>query len=241
MRPVPLPSRAVLFVAWTGAAAFVAALLVFLHAYLVRFGDAAREGPIVPPIVLNVLLFSAFALHHSLLARPWAKATVHELVPPPLERAIYTWAASLLFVAVCWFWQPVPGELYRLGGIAAVAGYTVQALGIALTLRSAARLDVLDLAGVRPALDTGRGQDRPPRLVTGGVYGLVRHPVYLGWVLLVFGTPAMTATRLVFAAVSTAYLVAAVPFEERGLVHAFGAEYRRYQARVRWRIVPGIY
>lgn len=241
MRPVPLPSRAVLLIAWSGATAFVAALLLFLYVYLVRFGNAAGDGPMVRPIVLNVLLFSAFALHHSLLARPWAKAAVHQLVPVPLERAIYTWAASLLFIVVCWFWQPVPGELYSLGGLAAVAGYTVQALGIALTLRSSARLDVLDLAGVRPALDPGRRQDRPPRLVTGGAYDLVRHPVYLGWVLLVFGTPAMTATRLVFAAVSTAYLVAAVPLEERGLVRAFGAEYRRYQARVRWRIVPGIY
>ena len=78
-------------------------------------------------------------------------------------------------------------------------------------------------------------------LRTTGVYALVRHPIYLGWILLVFGTPSLNGTRLVFAAVSTLYLAIAVPWEERALLATFGAEYRTYQNRVRWRMVPGIY
>ena len=74
-----------------------------------------------------------------------------------------------------------------------------------------------------------------------GPYHVVRHPIYLGWVLMTFGAPDMTATRLTFAAVSSAYLAIAVPFEERSLVDTFGEEYVAYAKRVRWRMIPGIY
>ena len=108
-----------------------------------------------------------------------------------------------------------------------------------ISVGSARRLDVLDLAGVNQGFD--RSTTRPAGLVSDGVYGLVRHPIYLGWLLIVWLTPVMTGTRLVFAAVSTAYLVAAVPFEERGLRRLFGAEYDAYERRVRWRMLPFVY
>jgi protein-S-isoprenylcysteine O-methyltransferase Ste14 len=76
---------------------------------------------------------------------------------------------------------------------------------------------------------------------TDGAYRLVRHPIYFGWVLMVFGAPAMTASRLLFAAISTLYLIVAIPFEERSLTKEFGAAYRDYQRRVRWRLIPGVW
>jgi protein-S-isoprenylcysteine O-methyltransferase Ste14 len=78
-------------------------------------------------------------------------------------------------------------------------------------------------------------------LQRSGVYGWVRHPIYLGWVLAVFATPHLTGDRLAFAVVSTLYLAAAVPFEERSLRRTFGEEYARYARTVKWRIVPFIY
>ena len=107
-----------------------------------------------------------------------------------------------------------------------------------LTARGSARLDVLDLAGVR-AVSPAPVPHVP--LQTHGVYGFVRHPVYFAWVLMVVGTPHMTMTRLTFAVISTTYLAIAIPFEERGLLDVFGSEYRDYQKRVRWRIIPGVY
>ena len=160
----------------------------------------------------------------------------------PAERSLYTWMASLLFFAVCWFWQPIPGILYRLDGAFAWAGYAVQLSGVLLTLASARAVDMLDLAGVRPVLRARAGL--PPvhvPLETGGPYRFVRHPLYLSWLLMVFGAPVMTATRFVFAGVSTLYLVIAVPLEERGLVGQFGADYERYRRRVRWRMLPFLY
>ena len=101
---------------------------------------------------------------------------------------------------------------------------------------------MLDLAGVRATLLARSGEAaRHVPLQTGGLFGLVRHPIYLGWVLFVFGAPRMTLTRFVFACVSTAYLAAAIPLEERGLIGAFGDEYTRYRRRVRWRMLPFVY
>jgi protein-S-isoprenylcysteine O-methyltransferase Ste14 len=232
----------VLACAWTGAALFAVALGYFLYAYLVRSGMAAGPGPVIGPILINVTLFSAFALHHSLFARTALKQVVKRSLPPVLERSAYTWVASALLVATCWWWQPIPGTLYVLPRWAAWAGVAAQVGGIVLTFAGSRAIDVLDLAGVRPVLlaRSGRAAPHVP-LVTTGVYRLVRHPLYFGWALLVFGAPHMTATRAVFAIVSTGYLAIAIIWEERALVATFGGAYQSYRQRVRWRMLPGIY
>lgn len=231
-----------LLYAWLGAAAFVASLAYFLFAYAVTFGETAAPGPWLAPILIDTALFSAFALHHSLFARTRVKAAVHAALSPALERTLYTWISSVLFALVCCAWQPVPGLLYSLPQPWHWLGYAVQAAGIALTAAGSRVLDVLDLAGVRPVLQA-RHADAPRHvpLQTTGVYGLVRHPIYFGWILFVFGAPHMTLTRFVFACVSTAYLAAAIPFEERGLLDTFGPDYAAYQDRVRSRMLPYLY
>ena len=234
-------SGAAPLIAWLGAALFAASLLWFAYSYLVRYG-AAAPGPTLLPILVNLALFSVFAIHHSALARSGAKAWMAARVPPALERSLYTWIASILFIMVCTLWQPVPGSIYRFDGVWAVPFYAIQALGVVLTLRGAAAVDPLDLAGVRPVLgDAPRAIPRPAVLETSGIYSVVRHPVYFAWVLMVFGSPAMTGTRACFAIISTLYIAIAIPFEERSLVERFGRDYEQYQRKVRWRLLPGIY
>lgn len=233
---------AALAFAWTGALVFVVSLSFFLYCYEIRYGRATTDGRVVAAVGVNLLLFSIFALHHSILARSGAKRWLRRCVPAALERSTYTWVASTLLIAVCEWWRAVPGELYSLHGVFAGCGYGVQVLAVALVAQGSKTIDVLDLAGVRPVLDAGRG--RAPRhvpLATTGAYGFVRHPVYFAWMLFVFGSPHMTATRFTFAAISTAYLAVAIPFEERSLIDLFGADYRGYQRKVRWRMIPGLY
>jgi protein-S-isoprenylcysteine O-methyltransferase Ste14 len=204
----------------------------------VRFGaDSAGTGR-WRAVLVDTALFTAFALHHSLFARPSVKAWVGRIASPVLERSLYTWIASLMFIVVCWQWIPVPGRVYRIDGAWRSVGWMVQAAGLALTVLGSRALDVLDLAGVRPVLMV-RSAHVP--LTTSGVFAVVRHPLYLGWVLFTFGAPDMTATRALFAAISTAYLALAIPWEERALVRTFGAEYEAYRRNTRWRMLPGIY
>jgi methanethiol S-methyltransferase len=236
-----------LLFAWLGAAAFVASLAFFLFSYFFTFGVALPSSPgrtgVIEPVLIDLALFTIFALHHSLFARPRFKSVVNARLSPAFERTFYTWIASLLFIAVCWFWRPVPGVLYILPSPWYWLGVALQATGIVLTLLGARSLDGLELAGVRQITrahwpDGSLGQ---VELQTRGVYALVRHPLYFAWALLVFGAANMTATRFTFAVVSTLYLAIAIPFEERGLIRTFGPEYASYRNQVRWRMLPGLY
>lgn len=235
-------TRGGLAFAWCGAAVFVLSLLYFLFAYLVRYTTTSSPITATRAVAADVALFTVFALHHSIFARPAVKTWLAARVGMALERSVYTWIASVLFFVVCAQWQSVPGEAYALHGLYAAAGYALQGIGLIVTVRSSARLDVLDLAGVRPALRARRGDAAVHvPLETSGLYSFVRHPLYFGWAMLVFGAPRMTMTRLVFAVISTAYLAIAIPFEERSLIRTFGDAYREYQRCVRWRMLPGVY
>jgi protein-S-isoprenylcysteine O-methyltransferase Ste14 len=226
--------------AWVGGAAFVASLLYFLYFYLVLLGRPVGGANWLLPVVINAALFTVFALHHSIMPRRGAKEWLARMLPGEAERTLYVWVSSVLLVVLCLLWRPVPGVVYEVRGAWAWLLYTVQLAGIGLTIRASGKLDVLELAGIRQV--HGARKARPPTpLQMRGPYTLVRHPVYLGWIMLVFGAPNMTANRLSFAVISTLYLAIAVLFEERSLEQAFGASYREYKRRVRWRFLPGVY
>jgi len=133
----------------------------------------------------------------------------------------------------------VPGALWYVASPWAYALAGVQAAGVIITAHSARMIDVLDLAGIRQAW--ALPILRPVELSRDGLYGVIRHPIYLGWLLFVWATPSMTGTRLVFAAVSTLYLLVAIPFEERSLRESMGAAYDRYREDVRWKVVPFVH
>ena len=218
---------------WAGGVAFVSALALTGWWFAVWLG---RAMPFVgwAPVAYDALLFSIFAVHHSLLARPSMKAALARIVPERLLRSIYVWVASVLLVGVCLFWRPVGGEVIRVTGAGAILNAAAQLAGVILIALSVRAISALELAGIRP--------NRPAvGLQITGPYHLVRHPLYLGWVLVVFGAAHWTGDRLAFAVISTLYLVLAVPWEERSLEHEFGEAYRQYKRRVRWRIVPYVY
>jgi hypothetical protein len=243
MRSASVPTLAERTVAWGGAALFVASLLYFLFAYFITFGETAgtpasgTSGTAVP-IVWDVTIFSIFALHHSLFARMRVRAEMQRLAGP-LERSVYVWIASALFIVVCAAWRSVPGMVWRLDGVAAWLLWVLQVLGVWLTLRGAAVIDVLDLAGIRRLQRAGVA-DAAIEFKTTGPYGWIRHPIYAGWFVVVFAVPTMTMTRLVFAATSCAYLLLAIPLEERTLRRTSHGAYDVYMRQVRWKLVPGI-
>ncbi len=125
-----------------------------------------------------------------------------------------------------WQWLPESDAVRLLGCVLALAG-------VAFAVRAR------QVLGENWSVAVQLKQDH--ELVERGPYRWVRHPLYLGWALAVFGAAHMTGSRLLFAAISTAYLVLAVPFEERSLLRAFGDAYAQYQRAVPWRILPFVY
>jgi protein-S-isoprenylcysteine O-methyltransferase Ste14 len=228
--------------AWMGAGLFVLSLSYFLYRYWTAFGQTVT-GPLrIEVVVWNVVLFSAFAAHHSVFARePVRRRLVRAF--PHLERSIYVWIASLLFIAVCKLWLPMAGTVWELNRALSVALLMLQFAGIALSVYSAVLIDIWDLAGVRH-VDSQLPTPNPQTTVeftTTGPYGMVRHPIYLGWFLIVFGAGTMTMTRFVFAIVSCVYILIAIPLEERSLRRSAGAAYDRYVRSVPRKLIPGLY
>ena len=219
--------------AWAGGAAFVVSLALCAWWYTFVLG---RAQPRAEPraLLFDALLFTIFALHHSLFARAAVKRAMAAVVPEHLLRSTYVWTASALLNVVCLSWTPIGGELYDASGWRAALHAAVQLAGLVLIAESVRAIDPLELAGIRPP----SGRDG---LQVSGPYRLVRHPLYFGWVLASFGAAHMTGDRLAFAALTSLYLAIAIPWEERSLVDSFGDAYRRYQRQVRWRMIPFIY
>ena len=213
---------------------FAISLAGFLFSYAVTFAGQPVLSRPVEDAVVNLLLFALFASHHSLFARTRIRAWVARTVPGLSERTLFVGVASLLLLAVCWFWRLLPGAIWRVEGASAALLHTVQFAGMLLVVGSAAVVGVRELAG----LSTSHGGSE---VKVRGPYRWIRHPIYAGWLLLTFGVPLMTTTRFVFAVASAAYLLIAIPLEERTLRNISGQGYAQYAASVRWRLLPGVY
>ena len=229
--------KARLFV-WLGGATFVGSLAFCGWSYLVTwsapFGRGSLDGWLA--VAADAALFSVFAMHHSVLARERVKTRLARRIPEPLLRSVYVWIASVLLILVCAIWRPVGGEIYRATGWWALAHAAVQLAGLWLIALSVRAIDPLELAGIRdPVVRTST------TLQITGPYRWVRHPLYLGWMLAVFGAAHMTGDRLAFAVISSIYLILAVPWEEQSLRRSVGKEYAAYARAVRWRIIPFVY
>ena len=236
---------------------FVLSLGYFLYSYFVTFGEITSRALAPGALIVNAALFSAFALHHSVFARERVRAWVARHIRPANERSVYVWVASLMLIAVCALWQPLPGIVWDVTGVWKWGLRTAQVFGLWLSIRGAVIIDIWDLAGVRAARSTPNTQPPTPKgtgdssawelevgsweFKTDGPYGWVRHPIYLGWFLIVFATPRMTMTQLTFAVISCVYILIAIPFEERSLLRTSGGAYERYRRRVRWKLVPLLY
>jgi protein-S-isoprenylcysteine O-methyltransferase Ste14 len=155
-------------------------------------------------------------------------------VPEPAERATYVLFSSLALVLLFWQWRPLGGVVWSVEGEAGRwAIYGLYFFGWLLLLASTFMIDHFDLFGLRQVWRHLRGLPyAQPEFRTPGLYKLVRHPIYLGWLCIFWAAPRMTAAHLVFALATTAYIFVAIQFEERDLVRFHGDAYTRYRRQV---------
>jgi len=236
-----------LFAAFALAAyAVFFATFLYLIGFLADFSVLPRtvdDGPLVAPVVAALIdlgLIALFGLQHSIMARPAFKRAWARTIPEPIERSVYVLFSSLLLILMMAFWHPIPGDVWRVEGPFAVALWAMCALGWALVLLSTFLLNHFELFGLRQAYFHLRGKlAGPPEFHQPLLYRIIRHPLYLGFVIAFWATPAMSWGHLLFAAAMTGYILIAIPMEERDLVTALGPAYEDYQRRV-GALVPGI-
>src|SRR5450755_588311 len=219
---------------------YVVFLVSFLYAlgfvgnYLVpKSIDVGGRTNVSEAIVIDLLLLGLFAIQHSVMARPAFKQWWTRFVAAACERSTYVLLSSLLMLLLFWQWRPVPMPVWQVGGIAAWLLIGVYWLGWSIVLASPFMIDHFDLSGLRQALFALRGAGLPDQSFRTPLhYRLVRHPLMLGFLLAFWATPAMTAGHLLFALMTTAYILVGLQFEERNLIAQFGATYQQYRQRV---------
>jgi methanethiol S-methyltransferase len=203
--------------------------------------DSGATGPVGEAIVVDVLLMSLFALQHSGMARKPFKQWWTQFIPVAIERSTYVLLTSLALVLLFWQWRPIPTIVWQVADphIAwAVMGLSF--VGWLLVLTSTFLINHFELFGLHQVVINLAGRTMPaPRFKTPVLYRLVRHPIYLGFIIAFWATPTMTVGHLLFAAVTTAYIFVGIFLEERDLVAQFGDEYRRYRERVSMLIPRG--
>jgi methanethiol S-methyltransferase len=196
--------------------------------------DVGGEAPLAEALIVNLLLMSVFAIQHSVMARKPFKAWWTQFVPPSVERSTYVLFSSLALMLLFWQWRAMPFVVWQIADSkTANAVLALSFVGWVIVFTSTFLINHFELFGLHQVANNLAGRPMPQaRFRTPLLYKLVRHPIYLGFVIAFWAAPTMTAGRLLFAAVTTAYIFVGIFLEERDLIEMFGDEYRRYRERV---------
>jgi protein-S-isoprenylcysteine O-methyltransferase Ste14 len=223
-----------------GLASYLVFFLSFLYTiafignyWVPKSIDVGPESGLAQSILIDVVLLGVFAVQHSVMARPAFKRWWTGVVPASCERSTYVLISSLLLILVLWQWRPIVTTIWRVEGWPAATLTAISWIGWLTALTSTYMIDHFELFGLRQVFDTLRGAaSRIPLFKTPLLYRLVRHPLMLGFLLAFWATPHMTFGHLLFAVMTTGYILVGVRLEERDLVAQFGTSYEQYRRRV---------
>lgn len=226
-----------------GTLSYVVFLVTFVYAigFVAGFGvpkhiDNGIQASFAVALIIDLALLGLFAIQHSVMARPGFKRWWTKIVPEPIERSTYVLFSSLALIALFWWWRPLGPMLWNVeNDVARVGLYSLSALGWLMVLTGTFMINHFDLFGLKQVWQYKRGaaDTDTPHFVTRAFYRIVRHPLMLGFLIAFWATPTMSLGHLLFALMTTGYIVIAVKFlEERDLVAQFGDTYRDYQQRV---------
>ncbi len=195
--------------------------------------DGEPTLPFATALAINLGLLTLFAVQHSVMARPAFKRRWTKIIPPAAERSTYVLFSSLALIALFAFWQPLGGVVWSVDSpIGQAVLYALFAFGWATVLVSTFLINHFDLFGLRQVWLELLGRPYTPlQFGTPFFYRHVRHPLYVGWLFAFWATPHMTVTHLVFALITTAYILTAIQLEEHDLLDAH-PEYAEYRRRV---------
>ncbi|HLU12680.1 MAG TPA: isoprenylcysteine carboxylmethyltransferase family protein [Arenimonas sp.] len=223
-----------------GLLSYAVFFLTFLYALgfignfaVPRTMDSPALVPLGNALLVNLGLLGLFAVQHSVMARPAFKHWLTRIIPEPAERSTYVLMSSLALIVLFWFWQPMGGLVWDVQHpVGRAVLYGLYGFGWLVVLVTTFLINHFDLFGLRQVWLHFRGRPYTQLpLRAPGPYRLVRHPLYVGWLFAFWATPSMSVAHLVFAVMTTLYILVAIRFEERDLVDALPG-YAEYRERV---------
>jgi protein-S-isoprenylcysteine O-methyltransferase Ste14 len=185
-------------------------------------------------MLANTALLLLFALQHSGMARPRFKSWLTRIVPPVAERSTFVLASCAAMVVLMALWQPMGGVVWSVQNLVARQFFTaLYFLGWALMIWATFLLDHFELLGLRQVWCHFRRRRRcnEPPFRTPAAYRYVRHPIYAGWLVVLWAAPVMTVSRLVIATGLTVYVVVGARLEEQDLERRL-PYYEQYRRKV---------
>ena len=196
--------------------------------------DSPSRMPFFYALGIDLLLLGIFAVQHSVMARPWFKRAWTRVIPEAAERSTYVLISSLALIALFAFWQPLGGTVWNIENpTGRLVMFQLFGLGFGLVLMATFLINHFDLFGLRQVWLYLIGKPYTHLTFrTPLFYKYVRHPLYVGWMMSFWFTPIMSGAHLLFAIVTTAYMLAAIRWEERDLIAVFGEKYARYRESV---------
>jgi protein-S-isoprenylcysteine O-methyltransferase Ste14 len=195
--------------------------------------DGPRDGSLAAALAIDGGLLLLFAVQHSGMARPAFKRWLTRFLPAPAERSTYVLLSNVALLVLFWQWRPLGGVVWEIEGESTRAAVsTLYAAGWLTVLATTFLINHFDLFGLRQVWLAFRGvRYTSLGFTTPGPYRFVRHPMYVGWLTVFWAAPTMSAAHLLFAIGTTAYILAAIRWEERDLAAAL-PEYAAYRRQV---------
>ena len=218
-----------------GIVSFVWLMGFLINVHVPKTIDAGPGVPLAGGYFTNAAMLAAYLVVHSIMARPWFKKWWTKFIPQPIERATYVLIAGATLILLMWAWQPLPESVWRMENAVLVGGiYTLYGLGWLMMLLATFNIDHWSFFGLRQVWNAVLERSaRSAPFTARFLYGVVRHPISLGWLIVFWATPQMSAGHLLMAASVSIYIAIATPIEEADLIAELGEDYASYRKRVR--------
>jgi len=224
----------------------IVAYLIFLISFLYAIGfvggfivpksiNSGIAAPFLQALLINLLLLGVFAIQHSVMARPSFKNWITKIISPAIERSTYVLLSSLTLILLYWKWQPMSTIVWKAENEIIVTILTgIFFFGWFIVFISTFMINHFELFGLKQIFDNLKEkQTQSPKFQINFLYKIVRHPIMLGFLIAFWATPIMTVGHLVFAIMTTIYILIAVKYlEEKNLQKAIGEKYEDYQKKV---------
>ncbi len=203
--------------------------------------DQGTSDSLPEALLTNILLMAIFFVPHSIMARNWFKTWWTKIISPILERSTYVLISSLLMANWIYFWRPIPIVIYDLseswiGTFLMICSF----FGFFLAVFSTFLINHFDLFGLKQIIHVFRPKKETPyRFVTPLLYQIVRHSLYLGFIIAFWSNSEFTIGHLLFSSLATVYTLIGIDYEEKDLKQEFGETYKKYSQAIP-KLIPSI-